>query len=218
MDPRGATRRRVEHVDLGERCRALGRRGHVDAPVEWTTRRGRHAHHRVDVAFVEPHVRRRELELGTGELRRDIAQGHQLLGARRPRGNRIAGFVAMRRRPRGGEPDAARGETVREQRTHRVDIVLVRHTLGRARAEHRASQRRVPHHEPHVHHRPDLVDTIEELGGGTPVPRHADLQRLERHALDAGEHAHEVVGRVTDERCNRETAVSRHHGGDPVKR
>ena len=53
-----------------------------------------------------------------------------------------------------------------------------------------------------------------------PVPRHAVAQRLERHALDPGQHAHEVVavGGVGRQRRDGEAAVARERGGDAVQR
>ena len=55
------------------------------------------------------------------------------------------------------------------------------------------------------------LDLVEVLGGRRPVPRHALAQRLERHALDAGQHAHQVVavGGVVGQRCDGEAAVAR---------
>ena len=61
--------------------------------------------------------------------------------------------------------------------------------------------------------------------GRRPVPRHALLERLQRHALDPGQHPHQVVGiRRVDrtvtgrERRDREAAVAAHHGGHAVQR
>jgi hypothetical protein len=51
------------------------------------------------------------------------------------------------------------------------------------------SQRRVPDEEPGIHCQL-AVETVEVLPEGLPVPRHAGGERLEGHALDAGEHAH----------------------------
>jgi hypothetical protein len=76
----------------------------------------------------------------------------------------------------------------------------------------------VTHHEAHVHHRRHRGYPIEELGRGTPVPRHPLLQRFERHAFDARQHAHEVVGRLTEQRRDGESAVAGHHGGHAVQR
>ncbi len=64
------------------------------------------------------------------------------------------------------------------------------------------------------------VEGVEVLGGAGPVPRHAGLEGLERHALDPGQHAHEVVavGGVVAERGDGEAAVAADDRGDAVQR
>ena len=51
-----------------------------------------------------------------------------------------------------------------------------------------------------------------------PVPRHALGERGERHALDPGQHAHEVVAVLGPERRDREAAVAADHGRHAVQR
>ncbi len=78
------------------------------------------------------------------------------------------------------------------------------------------------HHETGVGHQ-GAVQPIEEVGSRRPVPRHTLLQALERHALDASEHAHEVLGVVASsltvgKRGDAEPAVASDHGRDTVRR
>ena len=80
-----------------------------------------------------------------------------------------------------------------------------------------ASQRRVADEEPGVH-RECAVETVEVLPEGLPVPRHAGGEGLEGHALDAGEHAHEVVGFARGQRRDREAAVAADDRRDAVQR
>ena len=86
-------------------------------------------------------------------------------------------------------------------------------------AHHDAADRGVADHEPGVDAEPAL-DLVEVLGGRRPVPRHALAERLERHALDPRQHAHEVVavGGVVGQRRDGEAAVAGERGGDAVQR
>ena len=77
----------------------------------------------------------------------------------------------------------------------------------------------VADHQPDVH--ADLaLEGVEVLGGRAPRPRHALAERLEGHALDPGQHPHEVlaVGGVVGQRGDGEAAVAGEHGGDAVQR
>ena len=64
----------------------------------------------------------------------------------------------------------------------------------------------MPHQEASVD-RERAVDAVEVLAEARPVPRHAFLERLERHALDAGEHPHQVLAVLGLERRDAEPAV-----------
>jgi hypothetical protein len=83
-------------------------------------------------------------------------------------------------------------------------------------AHHDAAQRRVPDEEPGVDGE-RAVEAIEVLAEGLPVPRHALGQRLERHALDARQHPHEVVGLARRQRRDREAAVAADDRRDAVQ-
>ena len=54
------------------------------------------------------------------------------------------------------------------------------------------------------------LEPVEVLGGARPSPRHAGLERRERHALDPGQHAHAGSRRpASRERRHAEAAVAR---------
>ena len=80
-----------------------------------------------------------------------------------------------------------------------------------------SSQRRVADEEPGVHCE-RAVEAVEVLAKGLPVPWHAGGEGLEGHALDAGEHAHEVVGFARSQRRDREAAVAADDRRDAVQR
>ena len=90
----------------------------------------------------------------------------------------------------------------------------------------RPTHRVVAHHDPPeggvADHEPDVdggggVDAVEVFGRGVPVAGHARLQGLERHALDDGQHAHQVVALVVAEGGQREPAVPGEHARHPVQ-
>ena len=80
-----------------------------------------------------------------------------------------------------------------------------------------ATDRRVADEEAGVH-REHAVEAVEVLSRRRPVPRHALRERLERHALDAGEHLHQVVAGARPERRDREAAVPADHRRHAVQR
>ena len=84
-------------------------------------------------------------------------------------------------------------------------------------AHHDAADRRVADEEAGVDGE-RAVEPVEVLGRRRPVPRHTLCERLERHALDAGEHPHQVVAVPRPERRDREPAVAADHGRDAVQR
>ena len=63
------------------------------------------------------------------------------------------------------------------------------------------------------------LDGVEVLGGGPPVPGNALLECLERHALDPGQHPHQVlaVGGVVGQGGDGESAVPPDHRGHAVE-
>ena len=73
------------------------------------------------------------------------------------------------------------------------------------------------HEEPGVH-RQAAVDAVEVLAEGAPVVRHGREQRLERHPLDARQHARDVVDLARLDRREREAAVAADDRGDAVQR
>ena len=82
---------------------------------------------------------------------------------------------------------------------------------------HDPAQRAVPHQESGVGHQ-RAVDRVEVLAEGAPIPRDALLQRFERHALDPGQHPHQVVAVVGLERGNGEATVAADHRGHAMQR
>ena len=126
---------------------------------------------------------------------------------------RRCGSSTTWRRTRGRRPPARRAAG----RPSRSTSSVGGRPLGGGSAHDDPAQGGVPDHEPGVE-RERAVEPVEVLGGAGPVPGHALLERLERHALDPGEHAHEVVGRAAGQRGDGEAAVAAEHGGDAVQR
>ena len=60
------------------------------------------------------------------------------------------------------------------------------------------------------------VEPVEVVAEGLPVPRHALLERGERHALDLRHHPADVVGVLGPQRRQREAAVAADDRGDAV--
>ena len=94
----------------------------------------------------------------------------------------------------------------------------VARSCDRGISHHHAAHRRVPGHERHVERGASAIDGIEVLARRVPSPRHAGAQRLERHAFDARQHAHDVVAVGVGERRDGEPAVAPDHGRDAVQR
>ena len=153
-----------------------------------------------------------------GVLAHDAAQREDLVLARVARRHHVARGVVVGARPPRREAHAARGE---------------------ARVEQRAASRRCrrPSPSPFVARSPITTRRIVEwptmkpaLSASVPsilsryspklapVPRHAFLQRADRHALDARQHVQQVVGVLGLERRDREAAVAADHGRDAVQR
>ena len=62
------------------------------------------------------------------------------------------------------------------------------------------------------------VDAVEVLAEGRQSHGTPSASDVERHALDAGQHAHQVVAVLGSERRDREPAVAADHGGHAVQR
>ena len=122
----------------------------------------------------------------------------------------------MGRRLRRREAQATGRERFAERPAHRGDVV-VGGGLVAAVAHRDPPQRRVADEEPGVH-RERAVEAVEVLPERLPVPGHAGGEGLEGHALDAGEHAHEVVGFARGQRRDREAAVAADDRRDAVQR
>ena len=83
----------------------------------------------------------------------------------------------------------------------------------------------MPDEEARVGHQ-RAVEQVEVLGRGTPVPRHALLQALQRHPLHPRQHPHQVIGvgavdtgrTRRQQRGDRESAIATNHGGHPMQR
>ena len=105
------------------------------------------------------------------------------------------------------KPEAAGLDRLVQQAHHLVELLgrgLVADGVG---AHHVAAQRAVADHEAGVD-ADAAVEAVEVLGEGLPLPVDALLERGERHALDLGHHAAQVVGVVGVQRGEREAAVA----------
>ena len=60
------------------------------------------------------------------------------------------------------------------------------------------------------------LERVEIVGKASPVPRATLAQAVQRHALDTGEHVHEILAAIVGERGNAETAVAANDRGHPV--
>ena len=187
-------------------------------PVERAPARERHLRHQLHLgvgeaaqAAVGDVLERRALVLAHRAAQRE----HFVVGGPARR-DRLAVAVGVRERERGGEPEPARGERVVQQRGDRVELLGRRLVADAVGAHHVAAQRAVADHEPDVERDP-AVERAEVVGERAPVPRHAVLERGERHALDLRHHPAEVVGVVGRDRREREAAVAGDHARDAVQ-
>ena len=129
--------------------------------------------------------------------------------------HRLAVAVGVGGRQGGGEAQAAGLDRVVEQGDHRVELLgrgLVADGVG---AHHVAAQGAVADHEPGVD-ADAPVEPVEVLAEALPVPVDPLLQGGERHALDPGHHAAQVVGVVGPERGQGEAAVAADDRGHAV--
>ncbi len=193
-------------------------------PVERPVGGGAHVAHQLERLARELAHLRDELERRAGELTDDAAQLDELVARRVSRRDGDARVVVVRRRPRRREPHPTGRDPEAQQALHLVELGGCRLARRRVVVHHDAAQRRMADEEAGVRHQ-RAVEPIEVLLGRGPVPRHALLERLQRHALDAGQHPHQVVGiRRVDrpvtrgERRDREPAVATHHGCHSVQR
>ena len=130
--------------------------------------------------------------------------------------DRLAVAVGVRERQGGREAEAAGRERVVQQRGDRVELVGRRRVADAVGPHHVAAQRAVADHEADVE-RDVPVERAEIVGERPPAPRHAGLERGQRHALDLRHHAAQVVGVRGGERREREAAVAGDHARDAVQ-
>ena len=192
-------------VVLRDRLASFADEQHV--PVDRAIRGERHARQQPRREILEQAHARYELECGSRVVPHDSAKREDLLLARVARRHHVAGRVVVR---------PGRGKARVEQRAHCVEVGGGRLTLGRAIPHRYAANRRVTDKEAGVR-RERAVDAVEIFAEGPPVPRHSRSERSERHALDPGEHAHQVVPVVGTERRDREAAVAADDGRHAVQ-
>ena len=132
------------------------------------------------------------------------------------RADRFAVAVGVRERERGREPEPAGRDRLLEQAGHRGELVGRRLVADRVAAHHVAPERAVADQETDVQADP-VVDRVEVVAERAPRPRHAVLERGERHALDLRHHPAEVVGVLGVDGREREAAVARDHARHAVQ-
>ena len=143
------------------------------------------------------------------------AQGEDLVTAGVARRHGLAVAVAVGRRQGGREAESAGLDRLVQQAHHLGELVgrgLVADGVG---AHDVPAQGAVADHEPGVDAE-RAVEAVEVLGERLPLPVDALLEGGERHALDLGHHAAQVVGVVGMERREGEAAVAGHEGGHAV--
>src|SRR4051812_13200797 len=79
------------------------------------------------------------------------------------------------------------------------------------------TNRRMTDHETRID-RKAMIEPIEILASRAPVPRNPRLERQQRHALNTGEHPHEVAGGIAVDRGDTEPTVSPYDRRDAVQR
>ena len=104
-----------------------------------------------------------------------------------------------------------------EQPGHLLDLPLAGTLRGGGVAHHHPPHRRVTREKAGVDGDATL-QPVEPAAEGCPVPVETRLQRLQRHALDPRQHAHQVGGVLAPGGCQAEAAVAADDGGDPVQR
>ena len=130
--------------------------------------------------------------------------------ARDRRGHRC-GSPPKRRRTRARPPRCWCRAAVPSRRSRR------RSPLVRCRVTHdRSPHGRVAHEEADVGNHPAL-DPLEVGPERRPVPDGRGGEGGERHALDPGQHVHQVVAPAVAQRRHREATVAADDGGDPVE-
>ena len=185
-------------------------------PVQGTLCCQRHVRHQLHVPFFKRPDRRNEFEQGAGVIAQAAAQLDQLLAGGGAGGHRVAGAVVVSRRLGRGKAHAAFGERLMQQFLHGFELTRAGGLIHRRFAHHRAPQRRVTDEKADVHSRLPLFDPFEIAPERGPVPGHAIAQARERHALDAGQHFHQIVAAFGGEGRDREAAVAGKHAGDAV--
>ena len=118
--------------------------------------------------------------------------------------------IVVRRRGGGREAEPALRERLAQQLDHGAQRRVARGLADRGLAHHDPAQGRVSDEEARVHGEP-AVEARQILAEARPIPRHAGFEALERHALDARQHALHVAGGLARERCDAEAAVPAHH-------
>jgi hypothetical protein len=186
-------------------------------PVERSVRGPAHGCHHVEDLVGEAADGGDELECRAGVVPHHGAQRQQLLPTGVARRDRRSGVVVVAGRPRGGEAETARGQSVVEERLHPGQLVRRGLALSGRFAHDDAADGGMADEEAGVRGQ-RAVQAVEVVGRGAPVPRHALLQRLERHPFDAGQHPHQVVPVGRRQRRDGEAAVATDDGGDTVER
>jgi hypothetical protein len=195
-------------------CRGVERE-HV--PVQGPLGGARHADEEVDF-FVGEHVVAAFgdcFERGARMASDLTAQRQHLLGGGHARRHGVAVAVGVRRRARGREPEAARGDAIGKQLGHGLDLGIGGRIHGALGPHDLAANRTVAHEETRVD-RDLAVEHVEVFTEGGPAPVDALFERGERHAFDLGHHAPREVGVGLDDGCEGEAAVATDDRRDPV--
>jgi hypothetical protein len=156
-----------------------------------------------------------ELESGARVVATHTRKRDELFAAGVTRGHGLAVAVVVGRRDTGGEAHSTLAQGLREQGLHGFELGRRRLFPNRARSHDGAAHRGVAHHEAGID-RDAAIEPAEVVAEGLPIPGHALAQALDGHALDPGEHGHEVVRGLLGERRDAEPAVATEDGRHAV--
>ncbi len=143
------------------------------------------------------------------------AQAQQFFGRRPARRDRLAVAVGVGAGQRGREAEPAGAIDSPQHARHLVELLGRGFVADGVGAHHVAAQAAVADEEPGVD-RGVAVERVEVLAERLPAPRHARLERFQRHAFDLGHHAADVVAVLGADRRQRETAVAADDRGHAV--